>query len=763
MRRTKQGVAASLRAHQSEASEAGQALAGGAIRGLRPRRRRIQVSRRRLESLVSEQTRQLAAVNAVASVTSRSLHLKEMLAGALAKTLEVTDLEAGGLYLRQERSDHLSLVTHQGLGESLAAAIDPLQVGEGFSGRVAQTGEPLIVPDLADDPRLTRLAVQEGGFHSLAVVPLVARDRVLGTLFAMTRGYREFAAAEVHLLTAIGRQIGVAVENACLYEAAERRAQQFRTLNEIGQRITSILDVDELLRQVARLIHQRFGCYLVVIGVLEGDELVFRIGAGDFWDELSRRSGPVCLKMRGQSVAGWVAARAQACLVRDVRQEPRYVAIEGSRTRSEFIAPILAAGRVLGVLDVESDRPDNFDDTEVDLITALANQLGIALENARLFAAEQRRAEQFRVIAEVGRRFTTALEIDVLLQQAVELIQQAFGYYHVGIGLIEGDEVVYRAGAGVLWDDPAFQFKPARLRVGVQGLSGWVAARGLPLCVPDVSQDPRYVLMQGSQARSELVVPIVVKGETVGVLDVQSDRPDAFDQKDQAVLESLANQTGAAIENARLYQRARQLAVMEERSRLSRDLHDSVTQALYGMTLYAQAAAGQLAAGNLDQVAEHLRELQNTSQEALAEMRLLIFELRPPVLQEDGLVAALRTRLSAVEGRSGLKTELTADIKTRLPLAVEEGLYRIAQEALNNILKHACARRVVVRLADVGDGRGVSLTVADDGSGFDPVAAQGGGGLGLADMEERAARLGGRLVITSRPGEGAQVYVEVNR
>jgi signal transduction histidine kinase len=378
---------------------------------------------------------------------------------------------------------------------------------------------------------------------------------------------------------------------------------------------------------------------------------------------------------------------------------------------------------------------------------------------AALNETEQRRSEQFRLITEVSHRFTSTLELNEVMQQVVRLIQQSFGYYHVAIGMIEGDEVVYRVGAGILWDDPQFQFKPARLKVGKEGLSGWVAATGESLLIPDVSLEPRYVWMQGSQTRSELIVPISAKGNIIGVLDIQSDRLDQFDQIDLELMRSLANQAGVAIENARLYEQAKQVAVLEERNRLARELHDSVTQTLYGITLYAQAAVGQLALGNLEQVAENLREIQDTSQEILAEMRLLIYELRPPVLERVGLVGALQARLSAVEGRAGLKTTLKSDLAGRLPAAIEEGLYRIAQEALNNVLKHAHALTITVSLSQ--RDKLVTMEIADDGVGFEPERMKGQGGMGLPAMQERAAALGGRLAISSKPGEGARVVMEV--
>ncbi len=734
-------------------------LASGVIGGYWLRVRSVEARSRKLEEQVANRTRHLAALNAVAAVTSQSLHLQELLTDALEKTLEVTGLEAGGIYLLKEDGQRLTIRAHMGLDESLVQAIDNLKVGEGFSGRVVQTGEPLIVRNIAADPRLTRLAVREMGFRALVAAPLVARGRVLGTLFLITRRDREFSQHEIELLASTSRQIGMAIENARLFEAEERRAEQFRVIAEVGRRFALTLDINELLRQVAGLIQQTFGYYHVGIGLIERDEVVYRVGAGELWDDPQFEFKPAHLKVGAEGLTGWVAGHGEPLLVQDVSQEPRYVWMQGSRTRSELMMPIIAKSQTIGVLDVQSDHLNAFDDKDMNALQSLANQAGAAIENARLYAAEQRRAEQFRVLTKVSQRITSILDIDELLAQVVRLVQRTFGYYHVEIGLIEGDELVFRIGAGDAWGDPQFSAKPSRLRVGKEGISGWVAATGEALMAPDVNKEPRYIPVEGSQAQSELTVPISVKGKVIGVLDVESDRLNDFNDTDLDLITSLANQTGVAIENARLYEQAWQLAVVEERSRLARDLHDSVTQSLYGITLYSQAAAGHLASGRMDKVAEHLRELQDTSQDALAEMRLLIFELRPPILAEAGLAAALQARLLAVEGRAGLKTEFKSEMKGRLPLAIEEGLYRIAQEALNNCLKHGRARRIVVKVWR--DDSRVTLTIADDGVGFDPATARERGGLGLSAMAERAAQLGGRLGVNSKPGEGTQVRVEV--
>ena len=257
--------------------------------------------------------------------------------------------------------------------------------------------------------------------------------------------------------------------------------------------------------------------------------------------------------------------------------------------------------------------------------------------------------------------------------------------------------------------------------------------------------------------RSCVFAPLVVKGRIIGVLSITRSRPHAFVPREAELAVAIARQAAVAIENARLYEQVRNLAIVEERQRLARELHDSVTQALYGVTLYTEAAIRQLAAGDAETVREHLRDVRQTAKEALGEMRLLLFELRPPLLEEHGLAAALRARLAGIEARSGLVTEAQIDESVRLPAAVEQDLYRIAQEALNNVLKHARASRVGVELMEV-DGR-VRLEVADDGVGFEPAGASGG--LGLSGIRERVDRLGATLQVESGPGDGTRIVVEV--
>jgi signal transduction histidine kinase len=292
-----------------------------------------------------------------------------------------------------------------------------------------------------------------------------------------------------------------------------------------------------------------------------------------------------------------------------------------------------------------------------------------------------------------------------------------------------------------------------------EGLAGKVALSGEPAFLEDATLDGRVTpaVIEGEKIRGLMQIPIRVKGEVFGIFSADYLQPHHFTEEEKRLLSAFAQRAGLAIETARLYEREEQIAIMQERNRLARDLHDSVTQSIYAATLYAEVASQLLKSGELEKAGQNLQELKGMALEALAEMRLLIYELRPSVFEKEGLVAAIQTRLDAVEGRVGLETAFVIEGDISLPPKVEEGLYRIAQEALNNVLKHAHACTVTVTLAQ--QEHLVCLEVTDDGAGFDPVQACEAGCLGLHGMQERAQELGAEFEIISQFGSGTKIIV----
>jgi signal transduction histidine kinase len=263
--------------------------------------------------------------------------------------------------------------------------------------------------------------------------------------------------------------------------------------------------------------------------------------------------------------------------------------------------------------------------------------------------------------------------------------------------------------------------------------------------------------------RTWVGVPLMVRERLIGWLSLHHGEREAYAQHQVALAQTIANQAATAIENARLYAQARRLAALEERQKLARELHDSVSQVLYGVGLGARTASALLERAAITpelkaSLAEPLEYVLSLAEAGLAEMRALIFELRPDSLEREGLVAALTRQAAALRARHNLEVHTDFCEEPILSFEEKEALYRIAQEALNNIVKHAQARRVDIRLG-VSQGE-IELELTDDGVGFDP-RAEYAGHMGLNSMRERAAQIGGILAIESKAGQGVVVRVRI--
>jgi signal transduction histidine kinase len=296
------------------------------------------------------------------------------------------------------------------------------------------------------------------------------------------------------------------------------------------------------------------------------------------------------------------------------------------------------------------------------------------------------------------------------------------------------------------------------------GMLGAMLQSPDPHRTANIQDDPRFEGWPAAHPnmRSFLGVPVVSRGDVIGAFyltEKKGERGSEFTEEDEELIRTLAAHAAIAIENARLHERSRELSTIEERKRLARELHDSVTQTLFSIGLTAEAAT-ELLDSEPGRAREQLGRLQELTRTAMLEMRSLIFELRPAELETEGLAAALRKHVEVLQHLHDQEIELTVDGDKRLPPDVERALLRIAQEALGNALRHSGARHVRLVL-DARDSP-VTLRVEDDGRGFDPEeAATRSRRLGLTSMRERAEALGGTLAIDSAPGRGTTVEVEV--
>ncbi len=547
--------------------------------------------------------------------------------------------------------------------------------------------------------------------------------------------------------------------------ARDREALHLR-LSAVVEAISSELELAPLLTAIVRHACELLGAADGTIGLYDPrrevvrSAAVYRMPPEEFGAEFAAGAG----------LAGEVLRTRRPVLLARYGDVP-HAAHPAMSENAVIGVPILWRGELVGVFGIGAPPPRRFDAADLETLELFARHAAIAIDNARRYAEEQRRTARFALISRVASLITGGFELDAVLQKAADAIHEVLGYPNVDIPLLDpGDPetLVVRVRGGVYK-----RVIQGEDRIPVrQGVMGAAVREGRAQLVNDTTRDPRYVRPPGvARAGAELAVPIRVGGQVLGVLNVESDQP--FDELDLSSLEIVADHLAVAIGNAGLFVGAQRVAVLEERQRLARDLHDSVTQMLASINMIAQSLTGAWRK-DPSEGERRTERLAQLARSALAEMRALLKELRPAQqtghsseillagivqLRLKGLAAALRgLSIGLPPGSPAVSLELGA-WEPQAP-ECEEVFFRVAQEGLTNAIRHSGARNV--RIAAVVFGGEAVLTVRDDGRGFEPqsaarAAAERGGGFGLQSMRERLEALGGSFQVRSKPQGGATI------
>jgi signal transduction histidine kinase len=442
-----------------------------------------------------------------------------------------------------------------------------------------------------------------------------------------------------------------------------------------------------------------------------------------------------------------------------------------------LVLPLVYQAETIGQMCLAPRAPgEPFTPADRRLLDELARQAGLAAHAVQLTAdlqhsyeqLEQRVQERTRELSsllEISHTVASTLQLKPLLGLILDQLRLVIDYTGSSILTVEGKDLVFLDHRG-----PVPQEHLVRLHFPLEQLGPiWeTLASGESILMQDVHAETK--LAQALRAAmgdllattfryvcSWMAVPLILRDQVIGMLVLTSKEENAFRPHHATLALAIANQAAIAIENARLYEQAQELAALEERQKLARELHDSVSQALYGIALGLHTARIQLDRDPLE-LPESLDYLLSLAEAALAEMRALIFELRPEALEREGLAAALTRQGAALQARHDILIETDLCEEPALPLSVKQELYRIAQEALQNTVKHANASKVdlVIRQTE----NVVILEVGDDGVGFDPLGSFPGH-LGLLSMQERVNHLGGIFQIESVPGQGTHLLAQV--
>jgi len=421
--------------------------------------------------------------------------------------------------------------------------------------------------------------------------------------------------------------------------------------------------------------------------------------------------------------------------------------------------PIKNETGVIGIIYMDFLTPTNFDEEQKSLVEAVADMAGSALgrmaATAELKSMVKLRERELESIYKVTSSASVTLDIQQALKQALDLTLEAVHANGGAIFLLDDEEASPNRIAVCVDEDSLEEiFQNPNFLTSLHQVVEQKKSVVIPKQVTRIKKKVRGAI---EISWSFIGLPMRAQDRVVGVLAVIYEKEEQAILEEMTLLSFIADHLALVVENTRLYQKAEHSAVMEERSRLSRELHDSVTQSLYSANLYAAGARRFFDQKKYIDVDSYLYEIGNLTQQALKDMRLLVYELRSPELKQAGLVGALQNRLDAVERRLNIEAEIVTEGMDILPPKIEEELYRIAIESLNNALKHAQATKISLSL-----GRSKNMVifrVQDNGVGFDVENGKKNGGFGLETMRERAERIGGTYQITSSVGNGTIIEI----
>jgi GAF domain-containing protein len=726
------------------------------------------------------------------AVVNSTRSLDEILDGVLAQSSDLLGSDAGSILLLDGRDGEQGVLTVRA-SRALVADIVPakLPVGTAVTGLAVARGQPVAVPDLLDvipdveeptpiveqrsgylellrignpgtplAPSLPRVRDIARYYRGLLAVPLSVRGRMQGAITLYYRRPRQFSREDVRLVEAFADQTALAIENARLHAQSIQRSRDLEALYRADEVLYRSLRLEEVLQALVD----------VATDVLQADMTSVLV-----WDEHHEQLIPGATRgfrpevvatmahKPGEGVTTIVATTGQPVAVEDAMTDPRVAHritdVEG--IRSLLHVPIKVNGEVFGVFGVNYRQPRTLAGDEERVLTALAHRAAVAIEHARLFAESQQRLHELEALYLADQTLHGSLRLNDVLQSLANVATDVLGADKTSVHVwdAERNELVVAASRGYSAESVAQALVP-----------------GVDLAVDD-SDDPAMLTLQEPRTdrrmsptlrqiveregiEAAIAAPISVGGQMFGLFGAAFSTRHVLTEEERRLVVALAQRAGLAIQNARLFEQAQQVATAEERQRLARELHDAVTQTLFSASLIAEVVP-RLWERNPTEGLRRLEELRRLTRGALAEMRTLLLELRPAALVETPFGQLVRQLGEASSSRANVIVDVDVDGQEwALPAEVQIAMYRIAQEAFNNIGKHAGASRVQVHLRWSEDT--LNVRVNDDGRGFDPKSMPPGR-LGVSIMHERARAIGARLRIDSRVGAGTRVTARWRR
>ncbi len=736
---------------------------------------------------------ELSTLNTISQTVNQSTDLDEILNKSLDKMMEMIDVSSAGVYLLDEKDRDLVYVAHRGLAKASLREMRRIKLGEGATGKAALSGKAVFVEDYSSHPEALAFAVEEG-VKSLVVIPLKSRRKTYGTLNVRRKEIWKFTPFEKNLFNSIGQIISGAMERTSLYTENVKRLEELKTLYSISQEIASKLELKVILQKIMESAVELLGAESGTVALWDNRRQNYAIAI------THRLPDSLCGKEFSPpwtGVIGEVIAKKSPVLYKDYAHHPKRLRELDSYHFNEVLGvPLIVREMIIGTMTIGSSDPKvHFQQNEIDLLYNFAHQAAIAIGNAKLYEDSLAKIRQLAALYEIGKTLSSTLDLDELLKKALELLKDRLGYAACAMLLLNEnrDELYIRQVSGRDLEDA----KKFRFRVGVDGIVGWVAKTGELLYVPDVSKESRYI-PGGPSIKSEAAFPLKVGDRLFGVLNIESEELNGFDEEDLKTLSSFASQMSISLENAQLFsdlkrtlqelRQAQDQIVQAEKLRAMGEMASGVAHDFNNVLAVVlgniQLLLHQLDRLSPEEIREGLKVIERSSKDGAETIRR-IQEFTGVRRDKEFVSTSLNEIVTEVLGvtqprwkdqtqKKGIQVELTTRLG-EIPLMM--GNPSELREVLTNVIFNAVDAMpdggtlsivtqpqtedwVEVRIGDTGIG----MTEEVKKRVFDPFFTTKGvtnSGLGMSVSYGIIKRHGGEILIESEPGKGTTFIIHL--
>ncbi|MCX7842909.1 MAG: GAF domain-containing protein [Clostridia bacterium] len=736
----------------------------------------------RLNEELEQRTQLLTTLLDVSNLISSTMELKPLLEAMLDRLKTIIDYKGAKIFAVE--GDYLRVIAHRSIltpeqEDKYVFHVNNIPMG----AEIIEHRRPVVISDVHENSEpANSFREAMGEFFGIVFkdvrswmgIPLVIKDRVIGAMTVEHDIPNFYLPQHISLGMTFANQAAIEYENVRLYNETIKRTDELKTMLAVQQAITSRLDKDAVLQMIADEARRLTKSERTAVFLVDGKELVLSVFSGKDSTKFLGYRMSMEKSFLGRSLMDKKVIKSNNAAE---NREAYAGLVEKAGIKSFLNVPLIAGLKLIGSIVAVDKINGGFGEEDERALSMLASSAVIGLENARLYEEEQRRNledRQRRAVAEGLRDILAVLNSNRSLKDILDyIIEQALSLLGTDAGALyrlQGDKgiLTIEAARGLPDEYVAGMTVPVGMGVVGQAVTkrrAIIVQDMVKTISDDIFENPAMkplLAWLAQNYRSLLAVPLICKDDVYGGIVLYYRSPREFSREEVELATTFADQAALVIDNANLRSKAEEIAVAAERSRIARDLHDAVTQTLFSSSLIAEVIP-KIWDRNPQEGRKRLEELKELTKGALAEMRTLLLELRPSTLMESGLKELLTQLAQAVTGRARVPVALNIQGQPVLPAEVKIAVYRIAQEALNNISKHSGATEANLELLIINDDNGhtagIEMQIRDNGRGFiaDKVTGEH---LGLGIMRERAQEIDAELKIESCIGEGTVIRLK---